>query len=485
MNKTAKNSIIYFVGTVTMGIMGLVSTMILTRFLPQKVYAMNGLLATFHTIVTMLVSLGYDSAYMRFYYEHPYSQKRYIAECLKVPAILFGLVTLVLIEPGQHIIEYIFGIKLSALVIFLMIIYFLFSFVHRFSQLTARMEGYAGNYVLSNIVGKSGFILVLVPLYLLFSEVPFDKVIVSHAIAAILAMLINLLIYKKIWNKRNEKHTIVNNTDMLAYGFPITINCIIVLLIPMAEKIIIRELAGWEVLSVFTAASIFQTVMLMISNTVTSIWNPMVFKYCEDEGRLKPIMHRFGQMGVVISVLGVTACILLRRWLVLILDSAYYEVYIIAPVILLTGCFNLLFVIYSVGINIKKKTWHLIIAPVFQFILSVIMCFLLIPKYGLVGVGLAILVSTGVNRFYTIIVGLRLYDTGENETKTIIVIIASIAAAVISLFRTSLLDDIAVSVALFVFAIIVMNKDLLTIINVFTEMVLKRKKHEFTSGEKS
>ena len=99
MNKTAKNSIIYLFGTIIMGLLGFVSTMILTRFLSQRVYAMYGLLATFHTTINMFVSFGYDSSYMRFYYTHPYSQKRYMFECLKVPLIIFTVVTLLIIEP--------------------------------------------------------------------------------------------------------------------------------------------------------------------------------------------------------------------------------------------------------------------------------------------------------------------------------------------------------------------------------------------------
>ena len=67
MTKTAKNSLIYLSGTVIMGVLGLVNTALLTRLLPQQVYAMYGLLTSFVTAADMFVVFGYDQAYMHHF----------------------------------------------------------------------------------------------------------------------------------------------------------------------------------------------------------------------------------------------------------------------------------------------------------------------------------------------------------------------------------------------------------------------------------
>ncbi|MDO5479333.1 MAG: oligosaccharide flippase family protein, partial [Clostridia bacterium] len=357
MNKTAKNSMIYLSGTVTTGILSFISTLVLTRVFSQKVYAMYGLLTTFHTMFTMIVSFGYDSAYMRFYYKQPFTGKRYLAECLKVPAVLFVLSALLLVEPGQHIIRFIFEERLARYIALLLIVYFFFSFISRFSLLTARMEERAGNFVISNFVGKVGFLGILAIVFFIAGSVSFDWVIISHAIAAVMATMINLVVYKKIWNRKNEKSETFERIELLKYGFPIMVNSAVALSTPFAEKLIIKGLAGWEILSVYTAAAIFQTVVLLLVATITNIWTPLVFKICEDEKKFKHILHNFGMVATILMALGTSMCILLRRWLVLLLDEKYFSVHIIAPVMLLAACFNMLFVIYSVGINIKKKTW--------------------------------------------------------------------------------------------------------------------------------
>lgn len=463
MNKTAKNSIIYLSGTIVMGLLGFVNTMLLTRILSQQVYAMYGLLTTFVTAADMFVAFGYDQSYMRFYYSHDRSPKGFLWECLKVPLGLFALFALVLLEPGQHLVRYVFEDKLSLIAVLALVAQILFSSAHRFTQLTARMGEFAGNYVFSNILSKSGFIGLLLVVWLIHKSVAFEWVVVSFAIMAALSTAVNLVVFRKIGARRNPEGKSVTNKELFRYGFPYMLNNVIVLLIPVLEKIIIRDLAGWEVLSIFTAASVFQTVVSMVNLTLSNIWNPIVYKNCENESAFKPILHMFGMVGTMILVLGTAACILLRRWLVLLLDEKYFTVYIIAPVILLAACLNILSTIYSVGINIKKKTIHFVIAPVLQIVTSVTLCYLLIPAMGLTGVGIAVLCSLGISHGYRIFVGLKLYNTGVAETKTVLLCAAAIAAAVCSLFFVSLQADILISILLIVCACFVVNKEIMPI----------------------
>lgn len=476
MNKTAKNSIIYLGGTITMGLLGFVNTMLLTRILSQQVYAMYGLLATFVTAADMFVAFGYDQAYMRFYYSHDRRPKGFLWECLKVPLVLFAIFALVLLEPGQHLVRYIFEDKLSLIAVLALIGQILFSSAHRFTQLTARMGGCAGNYVFSNIISKSGFIGLLLVVWLVLKDVAFEWVVVSFMVMAAASTAVNLVVFRKIAKHRNPEGKPVTNKELLQYGFPYMINNVIVLLIPVLEKVIIRDLAGWEVLSIFTAASIFQTVVAMLNNTLINIWNPIVYKHCEDETTFKPILHTFGMMGTIVLALGTAACILLRRWLVLLLDAKYYTVYIIAPVILLAACLNVLSTIYSVGINIRKKTVHLVIAPILQIIMSVALCYLLIPSMGLIGVGIAVLCSIGVARGYRILVGMHYYNTGHREIKTFLVCGLCITAAVGAMFLTSLISDIFISVSLLLVVCIIMNKEIITTVKSIWGLVGKNRK---------
>ena len=465
MNRTAKNTAIYFAGTMISALVGFLNTMLLTRVLDEKVYAMYGLLATFVTAATTFIAFGYDSAYSRFYYKHSFTPKGFIWKTLRTPIIVFSVFALILLEPNQFLLTYVFGDRLSYVTVALLVVYIFFAFLHRFTQLTARMEERALNYVGSNFVGKFGYVVLVMVIFWTIHNVSFDWIVLSFLISSVLATLMNVLVFARLRNECNVSGEEVNEKDLFSYGFPYMLNNVMVLIVPLVEKLIIRDVAGWQVLGIYTAAAVFQTVIMIISNTVINIWNPLVYKHCDNEKYFKPVLHLFGQAATVILVVGLAFCILLRRWLVLILDQSYrVDVSIIAPAILFGACFNILNIIYSVGINIKKKTGYFIVSPLLQLGISVGLCYLLVPMMGLIGVAIATLASLVISKTYRILVGMHFYNTGVSEWKTVILCALGVTASVFTLFSITLVSDILVFVSLIALTVVVINKDLMTLV---------------------
>ena len=465
MNRTAKNTAIYFAGTMISALVGFLNTMLLTRVLDEKVYAMYGLLATFVTAATTFIAFGYDSAYSRFYYKHSFTPKGFIWKTLRTPIIVFSVFALILLEPNQFLLTYVFGDRLSYVTVALLVVYIFFAFLHRFTQLTARMEERALNYVGSNFVGKFGYVVLVMVIFWTIHNVSFDWIVLSFLISSVLATLMNVLVFARLRNECNVSGEEVNEKDLFSYGFPYMLNNVMVLIVPLVEKLIIRDVAGWQVLGIYTAAAVFQTVIMIISNTVINIWNPLVYKHCDNEKYFKPVLHLFGQAATVILVVGLAFCVLLRRWLVLILDQSYrVDVSIIAPAILFGACFNILNIIYSVGINIKKKTGYFIVSPLLQLGISVGLCYLLVPMMGLIGVAIATLASLVISKTYRILVGMHFYNTGVSEWKTVILCALGVTASVFTLFSITLVSDILVFVSLIALTVVVINKDLMTLV---------------------
>lgn len=443
-----------------MALLGFVSTMLLTRVLSERVYAMYGLLVTFSTTVVMFISFGYDASYMRFYYEHGTTQRKFMLKCLKYPFVLSVVFAAITLEPSHRLIKYIFGGDFTFKIAFLITVYILISVLQRFIQLTARMEEYAINYTLSNLVAKCGFLIIVAAVFYCGKDITFYHIVISFTLSMAASVLLNFIVFFKVQHKKSVQSGNVTERELFSYGFPFMVNNVLVLIIPMIEKLVIRDISGWELLSIYTAAAAFQTVILLLTNTVENIWNPIVFKNCDDKHKFQPILHNFGFAATILMTVGLAFCILLRRWLVIFLAKNYFDVYIIAPAILYSSCFSLLMNIYSVGINIQKKTVHLIIAPVLQIVSSVSLCMLLIPKFGLKGIGCAVLISVVISRLYRIIVGLKVYPSGVSETKSFILWGVSIAFSLISMYFTSFAADACMFTALIAIMLMTANKDI-------------------------
>lgn len=476
MNRTVKNSIIYLIGTIVIAVVSFFSTIILTRYLSEQVYAQYGLFISFATSSITVISLGMDTTYTRFFYESGYTPIKYLLKSCAIPAVLLFVYSLLLIEPNHYLLSYIFGEKISAVFAFIFVAYLILSLFGKFTQLTARMGEFAVNYVSSNFFSKSGFIIAILLLRWTIQDISLNWVIFSFACGSAFGMLINLSTLHKIRAVEKQNGKKVTTKEMLKYGIPQMINNVMMLVIPLAEKLIVRRIAGWQILAIYTAASVFYTVVALMQSTIDNIWNPLVFQHYEDESTFKPILHNFGLSVTAITVIGMALCILLRRWLVLILDKSYFEVYLIAPAIMYTACFEIYTIIYAVGINTSKKTLHLIISPIIRLLLSVTLCYLLIPKFGLIGVGLTSLLSVVISKIYRIIVGFHYYGTNMNEWKIIFLWCICIFISAFVMFSTSFISDVCVCIFLFLICAAVINREGIDLIKNIKKIFFNKKK---------
>ena len=475
MKKTARNSIIYMAGMIIIAVISFFNTIILTRILPGQVFAQYGLLTTFTTASITVISLGMDAAYTRFFYESGYSAGRYLLKSCTVPFFVLIVFMLLLLEPNHLLLNYVFEDGVTKQFIWLFVGYLLFSLFGKFTQLTARMGEFAINYVLSNLIAKAGFVVIIFAVCWVIPDVTLSWVAFSFAVASAFAMFINISTLYKGKTIQVSEHKRVTTTEMLKYGMPFMISNVMMLIIPLIERLIVRELAGWEVLSIYTAASVFYTVIALMKNTIDNIWNPIVFQYYKNEEVFKPLLHDFGLAVTWVTVIGLGFCILLRRWLVLILDSSYFDVYLIAPAIMYTACFEIYTLIYYVGINTAKKTVHMISAPMIQIIISVILCCLLIPEFGLLGAGIASLFSIIISRIYRIVLGLHYYGTERREWKIALLWLICAVAAVFTMYSTTLVSDITVCITLCILSLVVINTEGVNLVKKMNSLLFSKK----------
>lgn len=454
---------------------GFISTLVLTRVLPQQIYAQYGLLTTFITASVTVVSLGMDAAYTRFFYESQYTPIQLLVKCIKLPLVLVTTFSLILLEPSHQLLRYMFIVNVDSTLAFLIVGYLIFSLFSKFTQLTARMGEFAFNYIFSNFIAKSGFVVGILFSSIFAQNITLHWVVMSFLLASFCAILINISTLLKAKKLVGNKVSVVSAKEMLSYGIPLMITNVMMLVIPLIEKIVVRDLSGWKVLSIYTAASVFYTGIAIMKSAIDNIWQPVVFKYYSRKQIFQQFLHDFGLLLTGITVIGLGFCILLRRYLVLILDKSYFEVYLIAPAIMFSACCEIYTMIYAIGLNIEKKTLHILISPIIQIAVSLSLCFLLIPKLGLIGIGIASMVSVVVSKAYRIVIGLSMYSTGKNEWKIVILWISSIFASIYVMFFKTLLSDCIVFIILTSLSVLVLNREGMEIIKTRGQMFIPKK----------
>ena len=131
--------------------------------------------------------------------------------------------------------------------------------------------------------------------------------------------------------------------------------------------------------------------------------------------------------------------------------------------------------IYAVGINTSKKTIHMILAPIIRLIISVSLCYLLIPQLGLTGIGIASLFSVIISNTYRILVGLHYYGTNQKEWKIASLWLICIIVSVFVMYSTTLLSDICICLGLNAISLILINKEGIVLVKKMGGLLLSKK----------
>lgn len=463
-NSVIKNTAWYFGGTIISAILGFINTPLLTRILEPKVYAQYGMLITFTTVLATFIYLGQDEAFMRFFNNRSESYSNYLWRCIRIPLLLSLIVGTLLLEPSHTLLNIVFDSDLPLLTCVYIEIYVLAIVIQRFLMLTARMEERAANYAFSNIVTKGGFIVATIVVYRLKDSLPLNDIIICLLFGVIAALIINLMVVFKVTHDENGNGTYIPAKDLILFGLPFAFSTTLFFSVPLLEKLIIRNLTSWETLAIYTAAAIFVTVMNLVKTTVNSIWVPYVYKHYENENYFQTIFYKIGISLTAFCLMVVSGTILTRRWLVLVFDSSYYEAIYIAPCMVCGACFDLLSCIYSIGINITKKTIYHIIIPVEQLAISALFLYCLLPSLGIRATGIAYMASIAISRITQMSIALKLYGTGKPNYKMFGLFVLGIICAILSTVTKAFSFDILCSTILLIIALFASKNEIIGIV---------------------
>lgn len=461
MNEKILNSTAwYFIGTFISAILGFISAPMLTRILSTEVYAQYGMVATFTTLIATFIYLGQDEAFMRYFTRRKESYWSFFWKCIRLPLVLCLIILFLLLEPNNTIIGWVFSNNTSKAISMLLGLYIMMLVLQRFFMLTARMEERAANYSISNIITKIIFIAGVCFFYYIGQTIDLFKLIIALIIGVLCALIINLTVIMKTKHDGNTDCDNVTSKELITFGIPFVVSSTMFWAVPLLEKIMIRDLTDWTVLAIYTSANMFVTAMGLIKTTVSNIWIPYVYKSYTDEESFKKVFRVIGSSLSWLCIVILAGVIFFRRWIVCIFASAYYDSMLIAPALVCGACFDLLTCIYSIGINVRKKTQFHILIPCIQIVLALLILNFYLPQLGLIATGIAYLLSIAISRIVQMTIGLHYYGTGGGYCKLFSMLGIYIIVGLLSCFFSNIQFDILCGISLLVLGTFITWNDL-------------------------
>ncbi len=196
---------------------------------------------------------------------------------------------------------------------------------------------------------------------------------------------------------------------LLQFSIPLVPAAIAYLLLNLTDRFFIKEIS-MSANGVYEVAFKFSSIISIVIVAFQSALAPILYQGHKLE-KTKLELIKIFKLFFGIGTLGVlTLSLFSYETLYFFTQPAYYDAMYILPIFYITIFFTGLGM-FSPGLHIKHKTKYIPIIVIFSAIINIILNFMLVHRYELVGAAIATLVSTIINSVLLFIVSQKLYKT--------------------------------------------------------------------------
>ncbi|MCZ2484742.1 lipopolysaccharide biosynthesis protein [Aquirufa antheringensis] len=369
-------------------VVNILSAIIVTRHLSPSDYGLINTFIATTSFMMSIASLGLDSGFIRYYFDLPksFDRNELFITSLIIPSIILLSVALVLtIFFYQKISVLIFGFESKYLILILFINVFA-SIVIRFTTILVRMEGNTFLYSVL-IIGTQ----LALKGALIFAAIINPRLLFAlNSIVFSMLFVVILFVIKYSYKFKISNFSVLEKISNLFgyfkysfYSWPVPsllyFNALVTLLI-------IRVNIGNVSVGVFSSVSIFVGLIGVLQTGFSTFWSGYMFEnYNEKQNQIK----RINSIVLYLSVLLLINFVLFKDLIYYLIGENFHETKSYFAIILISPILLILTETTSYGISIAKKSGILLIITISTILINLILTWILIPKFGILGAAIA------------------------------------------------------------------------------------------------
>lgn len=415
-------------------VLGFVSSPIITRIISPLEMGKFSMFNTWINLLLLVVLLGLDQSYVRFYYDESLDGRRkLLIKCTGITFVTSTVLIIFLLLFYKQISFYIVD-EVSFIVIILVIIHLLFSILSRFSLLNIRMKQRAKLYSFINVVLKVAY-LIGVFIFFNFYKDNYMTLVLATVISNILVAILSVLLEKEDWLIFNKKINMnVSTKEIIHYGLPFIFSMSITWLFQSIDRISIKEFCGYGEVGIYSGAMNIIVLLIACQGAFTTFWAPVAFERYSKNPEDTDFFKKMNEIVSVVMIFITIGLIAGKDIIVLFLGEKYRTAAFIFPFLTFMPIMHTISETTVLGINFKKKTNKHILIAIICAITNVVGNLILVPRFGATGAA----ISTGIS--YMVFFGVRTYisqkyyKVGYDIKKFSICILATYVLATYSSF---------------------------------------------------
>ena len=411
--------------------LSLFATPIITRiFIPEELGKIN-LFITFVNMFLNFSYLGIDQAFTRFYHEPlgKNDKKSMLTVCLTLSALIFIFVAIGILICYKTISSSIIGYVGFVIPVSLMVS-IISQMIIRYFNLAARMEK---NIILFNIQAISSTVIsnisyVTVALYAATAE---NAIIFRTGLNFILALILfGLAMKTSLSLKADFNKSVVKG--VLVYALPVCPATLLATVNNSLGQLLLKNYVDYSAIGIYSNAVTIAAILTIIQSGFNSYWGPFVYENYKTQQKRIIQVHHLMSIEIIIFALGI---IFFQDLIYMILvGEKFWQSKQLFPLLIISPVCYTIAETLGMGIRLERKTYLNIPVSVINVFVNISLCFILLPRVGVIGAAVASAVSSICMLIVRSYFGEKRYRCSDNYLKLIVSLGTLVATAVIHIF---------------------------------------------------
>lgn len=389
-NKLLEKFISYSLGSYIAVIIGFLSTPIVTRLFSPSEFGIYSLVMVWINLISILVLLGFDHGYQRYYHEVKENEKLNLLKiCLSYSLKLY-FVILIVIFFFREDIKKILNIN-SSKDIGVILLVIILTIINRYFGITLVMQQQVKKYSLLQVLAQILNIILILILYYFYKDS--YVVLLNATIVVILFTTIGYIFFtRKILVKKEEKFYFPKK-EFFNYSFPMALTMGLNWIFQSIDKIAISYYSTSQELGYYSAAFKIISILIILQTSFTTFWNSISYeKYSKDSENKEFFEKNFLYVSFIMIFLAIVL-LMMKKIIILFLGVEYKKAMEIIPFLLLMPIMQSISEVTGVGINFSKKTQYNTLISLNTAFFNILGNVLLVPEFGAKGAA----ISTGIS----------------------------------------------------------------------------------------
>lgn len=391
----------YATGGLISAIIGVVSFPILTRSLSVEDYGVLGLVLSTLTLFVAVGKFGIQHSIIRFYAEvknnnSEFTKNQFYTTTLML-GLLLGVVAMIFcLVVGYSFAPIVAGSETISIYFLIGTLYIFFRMLssNMCNVLSAQLK--SGVVMVSVVVRRFTYLAVIL-IYAFTNLLSVAMVVGAFVIAELIS-----LVYVARHYLPGKSHILKGVSSKLAsvllwYGVPLMMLESLGLMMRLSDRYIIQYLLDDNALGQYAASyNLVGYIEIMITVAIISAVKPIYTEIWESKGKqptqefLADGLHIYLMLGIPFVVL----VSLTAPHVINILASSKYEAgTVVIPWVTLAILFEGALLFLAAGIYLRKETKKLVFWSFIAVIINIVLNFLFIPKYGIVGASVVTVIT--------------------------------------------------------------------------------------------